>query len=146
VVVPTGKQRVLMFAAIAAVMLVVGMGLAYARSRTGTSNEEKEALHALIERTGPGMCEMQRRVNANDRSGALNVFYDEVHTGAHVLAAELAKTKSTEAGTFLKAKSLVEGDLRTLAPTLKQHVDAFAEELHTALEAFEPGLWTPCAA
>ncbi len=136
----------LTFAAIAVVMLVAGVGFAYFQSRSTTSNEEKEALHALIERTGPGMCEMQRRVTNNDRSGALNVFYDEVHQGAHVLAAELAKTTSTEAGTFLKAKALVEGDLRTLAPSLKQDVDAFANELHTALEIYEPGLWKPCAA
>lgn len=89
---------------------------------------------------------MQRRMNNNDRSGALNVFYDEVHQGSHVLASELTKTTSPEAGSFLQAKARVEADLRTLAPTLRQNVDAFSAELHTALDVYEPGLWRPCAA
>ena len=145
VVAPIGKQRMLIFAAIAVVTLVIGFGAAYVESRLGNSNDESEALHALIERTGPGMCDMQRRLTANDRSGALNVFYDEVHQGAHALAAQLRRTGTPDAGSFLKAKFLVESDLRTLAPTLRAHVDAFIEELHRAFDVYEPGLWKPCA-
>ncbi len=134
------------YVTIAVLMVVAGVGLSLFRSGSGSTNEENEVLHALIERTAPGMCEMQRRVNSNDRSGALNVFYDEVHQGSHVLASELTKTTSPVAGLFLQAKARVEADLRTLAPTLKQNVDAFAAELHTALDVYERGLWRPCAA
>jgi hypothetical protein len=126
-------------------MGMIGVGVGLGRSRSSSSSDERNALHAFIERTVPGMCEMQRRVNTNDRSGALNTFYDEVHQGSHILAAALTKTTSPEAGTFLQAKAKVEADLRTLAPTLKQHVDAFAVELHTALDQYEPGLWKACA-
>ena len=146
VVASLGNRRLIGYMMIAVLMVVAGVGLSLFRSRSGSTNEENEVLHALIERTSPGMCEMQRRVNSNDRSGALNVFYDEVHQGSHVLASELTKTTSPEAGSFLQAKARVEADLRTLAPTLKQNVDAFAAELHTALDVYEPGLWRPCAA
>ena len=125
-------------------MTTVGVVVAVTTGRRSANSNEKAALRSLIQRTSPGLCDMQRRMTDGDRSGALNVFYDEVHQGSHVLSAELVKVKSGEAQTFVRAKSLVEADLRTLAPTLKRSVDAFAESLRVAMDIYEPGLWKPC--
>ena len=98
----------------------------------------------LIERTVPGMCTMQERLAANDRGGAFNVFYDEVHTGAHALEAALLEDGSADLAAYLRAKSRVESDLRTLSPTLQESVATFATALHSTLDLYDSSVWKPC--
>lgn len=133
-----------MYGVLAAVMFAVGVGFAVFTSRD-ESTSERAAMHALIERTAPGMCAMQARTAAKDRAGAFNVFYDEVHTGAHALEAELLRENTkADLEEFVRSKSRVESDLRTLAPSLNESVNAFAKQLHLALDDYEVGLWTSC--
>jgi hypothetical protein len=113
-------------------------------NREAAANEETLVLSALVTRTLPGLCLMSAKLEQNDRAEAFNLFYNEVHQGAHVLGARLAAKKSPEIKSFLRAKSNVERDLRTFSPTLKESVSAFTVELRRALEIDRPGSGAPC--
>lgn len=139
------KRRWIAYLAIA----IVGCALAATFTilngrKTSERSDETQALDSLVDRVAPGICQMQLRLNTNDRAGAFNVYYDEVHQGVHVLASRLVKANSKETATFSKMHALVERDLRMLSPTLKQSVAAFADELHVAMESDRVGSWKPC--
>jgi hypothetical protein len=127
-------------------MVLTGATAFAVASRSGRSrgSEDREELRSLVERTVPGMCAMHGRLAAKDRAGASNVFWDEVHSGAHILVADLTAKKSTSLEPFLRSMTRVEEDLRTLAPTLGEAATAFSAQLHVALDVYDPAMWKPC--
>ena len=91
------------------------------------------------------LCHFEQLVRADKLAEAKNVFWDEVHFTAHVLAADLQRNDRVEAGRFLVAKGAVERDLATLAPGLKIDSLAFVTETRRAMGAARvPGRERSC--
>lgn len=93
------------------------------------------------DRAVSGLCEM--RTNAGDRDAAHRVFYDRSHEELHVIAAAAQLGDPAVAGRLLRAKELIEADLRPerFPGGLVRNLDALIGATRDALEAI--GLEAP---
>ena len=131
--------------ALVAVLIVVLIGV-FVVSRThgadGPNRLEQQGLLAVL----PAMCRMQAAVDEGLASQAFNVFWDDVHTDAHLLAARLDQKDRVQGEQFRAAKGFIERDLATLSIVgLKQHVPAFLVQVRSSMKTLAlPGGDTPC--
>lgn len=114
---------------LAVVLVVAGLLLTQRRSGSG----ERGRQDALIDTAGPAVCRMVQLVADGSLAEASNVFWDEVHTGAHVLAARLDTADRPAEARFLEAKGALEAAFPTLAPSLTRSVPEFAAAFRSAL-------------
>lgn len=110
----------------------------------GDSSESAESrdLAAVL----PAMCQMQEAVDAGTASRAFNIFWDSVHTDAHIMAARIDAADRAQGERFRQAKGFIERDLGTLSIVgLKQHVPTMIVEVRNGLRTLGlPGADTPC--
>ena len=130
--------------AIVAVLCVVAAFVVLRNRSGGTTNGLETQDMAVVL---PGMCKMQAAVDAGLASQAFNIFWDEVHTDAHILAAKLDAKDRAQGARFREAKGFIERDLGTLSIVgLKQHVPPFLVQVREALMTLAlPGATAPCA-
>ena len=132
-------------AALVAVLIVVLIGV-FVLSKThrsdGPNRLEQQALVALL----PGMCRMQAAVDQGLASQAFNIFWDDVHTDAHLLAARLDQKDRVQGALFREAKGFIERDLATLSIVgLEKHVPAFLVQVRSGMKTLAlPGSDSPC--
>ena len=89
---------------------------------------------------------MQSAVNSGLASRAFNIFWDSVHTDAHVMAAMLDARDREQGARFREAKGLIERDLGTLSIVgLTQHVPGLLVEVREGMRTLAiPGSEVPC--
>ena len=139
------RRKAVVGAIVLIVLIVGGVGvLAVSRMRGGdnSSSLEKHALGAVL----PAACRMQSAIDTGSASQAFNIFWDDVHTDAHMLAARLDAKDRPQGARFREAKGFVERDLGTLSIVgLKQHVPAFLVEVRRAMRTLTvPGADAAC--
>lgn len=113
------------------------------RDSSNSNSLDKQAIAAVL----PAVCRMQAAVDTGSASQAFNIFWDDVHTDAHILAARLDAKDRPQGARFREAKGFIERDLGTLSIVgLKQHVPAFLVEVRHALKTLAlPGADAMCA-
>lgn len=139
------RRKAVVGAIVLSVLLVGGVGvLAVSRMRNGdpSSPLENQAIAAVL----PAACRMQAAIDTGSASRAFNIFWDDVHTDAHILAARLDAKDRAQGAHFREAKGFIERDLGTLSIVgLQEHVPAFRVEVRRALRALAlPGADAPC--
>ena len=92
------------------------------------------------------MCRMQSAVDQGLASQAFTIFWDDVHTDAHLLAARLDEKDRVQGAQFREAKGFIERDLATLSiEGLKQHVPAFIVQVRSGTKTLAlPESDAPC--
>lgn len=129
-----GRRRVLMLLLLFSVLVPVATLLLPKHDNTiGTAQNDDLVRNALVSVVLPSMCTMQAHIDAGETSAASNVFWDQVHTGAHILAARLDASDAVAGEAFRLAKGQVERDLATLSIVpLRVDVPAFLERVRAA--------------
>ena len=129
-------RRGRVFVAVGLVALLVGLaGTLWLRSRHSTSNEHDLEV-AAAQSVLPNLCTMEKSVVGGRASEAFDLFWDSVHTDAHILAALLDAADRAKAAAFLEAKGFIERDLATLSVTgLRNHVPPFIAATRDGLRA-----------
>ncbi len=136
-------KRMVLLVAIALTFLGAGLGLTL---RKGGPSEETRALRDAATLVVPNTCEMKKLVEAKQFRDGANLFWDRVHTPAHILSALLDKKDKAADEKYLRAKALVEKDLTTLSPNLSASVPAFEQSARSAVRSLGlRGADTPCA-
>ena len=89
---------------------------------------------------------MQAAVDQGLASQAFNIFWDDVHTDAHLLAARLDQKDRVQGALFREAKGFIERDLATLSIVgLEKHVPAFLVQVRSGMKTLAlPGSDSPC--
>ena len=132
-------------AALISVLIAVLIG-GFVFSRThesdGANRLERQGLLAVL----PATCRMQTAVDQGLASQAFNIFWDDVHTDAHLLAARLDRKDRAQGARFRESKGFIERDLATLSTVgLKQHVPAFLVQVRAGMKTLAlPGSDAPC--
>jgi hypothetical protein len=80
-------------------------------------------------------CRFAGLVSEKKFAEAHNLFWDDVHTDAHVVAAALGDIDRKKEAGFLRAKGAVERDLGTLSVGLAKDSPAFVDQVRAAQQS-----------
>ena len=124
-----GRRAFLLFA----IAVLLGGVAAFAVSRKSNDNTLIPGAKAAETSLASSICQFSALVADGKLADAKNVFWDEVHYPAHIVAADLQTVDRAQATTFYVTKGAVERDLALLAPSLKTDVPPFVAAVQAAL-------------
>jgi hypothetical protein len=132
-------------AIIAVVAMVLGIGIGYVRQQSSAADRRNdEVSFELLEPLAPAICQMQTQLQANNKAGAFNTFWQDVHIGMHYLVSKLSDVDRGASADLQVAKAHVEKDLGTLAPSLEESTRQLEAALRPALIAIGAPEPQPC--
>ena len=116
-----------------AIAVLIGGAATFTLSRRSNDNALTPAAKTEETLLASSVCHFGQLVANGRLSEAKNLFWDEVHFPAHILAADLQIVDRAQATAFYVTKGAVERDLARLAPALKTDTPPFVAAVQAGL-------------